>query len=365
MKVSIKRENLSRSLSTVGRMVKQRASLPVLSNIMLASDKGRLKLVATDLEAAVSIWIGAKIDDEGAITVPSRTLVDYVTTTTDETLELVSEGADLSVKGSRHHATIKGISAEEFPIIPQVKSDKGIKVRASDLKTAIFSVIVAAALDETRPVLSGILFRVVSGELILVATDSYRLAEKKVKLVDAGGMIDVVVPARTISELARILPAGDETVEISSGDNQVQFSFDDIEFLTRQIEGAFPDYEQIIPKEFVMECEVSKGEFQEAIKMANVFARDSGGNIKVAASESGIVVSAISSQVGDAEDHVRATTKGTALTVAFNAKYILDALNVMQSDEMILALAGTLNPGMLFDKNDGTFRYIAMPLRND
>jgi DNA polymerase-3 subunit beta len=365
MKVSIKRENLSKSLSVVGRMVKQRASLPVLSNIMLMTDRGRLKLVATDLEAACSEWIGAKIDEEGAITVPARTLVDYVTTTTDDTLELVSEGADLNIKGARHHATIKGISAEEFPIIPQVKSGSLIKIRAQELKTAIFSVVVAAALDETRPVLAGVLFRVVGSDLLLVATDSYRLAEKRIAIFEPGVALDVVIPARTLSEVARILPADDSMIEISNGENQVQFRFGETEFLTRQIDGAFPDYEQIIPKEFVLEADLSKNEFQEAIKMASVFARDAGGNIKVAASESGIVVSAISSQIGDAENHVKASTKGTALTVAFNAKYILDALNVMNSDEMIFALSGQLNPGMIFDKNDGSFRYIVMPLRND
>jgi len=365
MKVSIKRDNLSKSLGMIGRMVKQRASLPVLSNIMLMTDRGRLKLVATDLEAACSEWIGAKIDEDGAITVPARTLIDYVTTTTDDTLELVSSGADLNIKGSRHHATIKGISAEEFPIIPQVKSDKVTKMKAIELKNAIFSVIIAAALDETRPVLAGILFRIIGSDLVLVATDSYRLAEKRIKLNAPISQLDVVVPARTLSEVARILPADESIVEISSGENQVQFRFSDTEFLSRQIDGAFPDYEQIIPKEFVLEADLSKAEFQEAIKMANVFARDAGGNIKVAASESGLVISAISSQIGDAENHVKATTKGSALTVAFNAKYILDALNVMNSDEMIFALSGPLNPGMIFDKNDGSFRYIVMPLRND
>lgn len=365
MKVSIKRENLSKSLAIVGRMVKQRASLPVLSNVMLMTDKGRLRLAATDLEGACSQWFGAKIDEEGSITVPARTLVDYVMTTTDDTLELVSSGADLSIKGTRHHATIKGISAEEFPIIPQVRSDKSVKIKAQEIKNAIYSVIVAAALDETRPVLAGMLFRILDGDLLLVATDSYRLAEKRVKVDGADFKLDVVIPARTLSEVARILPQDDTVVEISSGENQVQFKFGDTEFLTRQIDGAFPDYEQIIPKEFVLEADLSKSEFQEAIKMANVFARDSGGNIKVSASESGMVISAISSQIGDAENHVKATTKGTPLTVAFNARYILDALNVMASDEMIFALSGPLNPGMLFDKNDGTFRYIVMPLRND
>jgi len=364
MKISVTRENLLRGLQTVSKMVKQRASLPVLGNVLLASDKGRLKLVATDLEAAILGWSGAKIDEEGAITVPARTLFDYVSTISEDTLELVSEGADLSVKGAHGHVTMKGISAEEFPIIPQVKTDKKTVIKAGELKSAISSVAPAAALDETRPVLAGVLFRLTSGELFIVATDSYRLAEKRVA-VESASELDVVVPARVISELARILPADDTKVEILSGENQVQFKFSDIEFTSRQIDGAFPDYEQIIPKEFVHEAVLNKNELLEAIKTANIFSREAGGNIKIAATESGLVVSAISSQTGDSENHVKSSSKGSPLQVAFNARYVLDALNVMEGEDVIFAMAGTLNPGMIFDKEDGSFRYIVMPLRNE
>ena len=295
---------------------------------------------------------------------PARTLLDYISTIADDTLELVSEGSDISVKGVRQHVTIKGISAEEFPIIPQVTTDKKIVMKSQVLKNGIMSVIVAAALDETRPVLSGLLFRVVGEDLLIVATDSYRLAEKRIEL-GATAELDVVIPQRTIGELSRILPTDDTEVEITAGENQVQFKFAETEFLSRQIDGAFPDYEQIIPKEFVHESIMTRGEFTQAIKMANIFARESGGNIKVSASESGLVISAISSQTGDAESHVPASTKGSPLTVAFNAKYILDALNVITGSEVIFALSGPLNPGMIFDKEDGSFKYIVMPLRNE
>jgi len=364
MKISVKRENLLAGLQTTSRMVKQRASLPVLGNVMLASDKGRLKLAATDLEAAIVQRIGAKIDEEGAITVPARTLFDYVSTVTDDNLELVSEGADMSIKGSRQHVTMKGISAEEFPIIPQVETGRKVSISTEVFKSAISSVIVAAALDETRPVLSGILFRAHKGELVLVATDSYRLAEKRIK-IDSEAELDFVIPQKAMSELLRVLPSSDEKIEISSGENQVQFNFADVEFITRQIDGAFPDYEQIIPGEFIHEAIVLKNEFLEAIKMANIFAREAGGNIKIAASESGLVVSAISSQTGVAESHVKSSAKGSAIEVAFNARYIIDALNVMPSDEVIFALSGALSAGMIFDKEDGSFRYIVMPLRNE
>jgi DNA polymerase-3 subunit beta len=364
MKISVTRENLLKGLQTVSKMVKQRATLPVLGNVLIASDKGQLKMVATDLEAAIIGWCGAKIDEEGAITVPARTLFDYVSTISESTLELVSEGADLSVKGSHGHVTIKGISAEEFPIIPQVKSDKKVVVKSEVIKAAISSVQSAAAMDETRPVLAGVLMKIVDGELYVVATDSYRLAEKRISIVE-GEELNAVIPARTISELARILPQDESPVEIISGDNQVHFKFSQIEFTSRQIEGAFPDYEQIIPKEFVHEAILSKNELLEAIKTANIFAREGGGNIKIAATESGLVISAISSQTGDSETHVKSSSKGSPLQVAFNARYIIDALNVILGDEVIFAMAGALNPGMIFDKEDGSFKYIVMPLRNE
>ena len=364
MKISVKRDNLLKGLQTASKMVKQRATLPVLGNVLLASDKGRLKIVSTDLEAAIMSWCGAKIDEEGAITVPARTLFDYVSAITEDTLELVSEGSDLSVKGKHGHVTIKGISAEEFPIIPQVRTDKKIVVKAQVLKSAISSVAPAAALDETRPVLAGLLFRLVGEDLMVVATDSYRLAEKRSELIGKNEL-DVIVPSRTIAELGRILPNDESEVEISSEENQVQFKLGDIEFLSRQIDGAFPDYEQIIPKEFVHEAIVSKNSLLEAIKTANIFAREAGGNIKIAASQSGLVISAISSQTGDSESYVASSSKGTALEVAFNARYILDALNVISGEEIIFAMAGPLNPGMIFDKEDGSFRYIVMPLRNE
>jgi DNA polymerase-3 subunit beta len=365
MKLSCKRENLSLGLSIIGRMVKQRATLPVLSNVLLSSDKGRLKMVTTDLEATVSHWIGAKIDEEGAITVPVRTLAEYIATSTDETITLVSEGADVSIKGSRHFATIKGLPAEEFPIIPQVKGGKPIKIAAGKLKNAISCVVMAAALDETRPVLAGVLLKVGSEKLLLVATDSYRLAEKTIPLTSSAEALEVIIPQRTLAEVARVLPQDETQVEIVAGENQVQFKFGEIEFISRQIEGSFPDYEQIIPKDFVLKCEMDKNEFMEAIKMANIFAREAGSNIKVSASESDFLVSAIATQVGNSETHIKAVSKGNSLSVAFNARYLLDALTAMNAERINFDLSGALNPGLISAKEEEGFRYVVMPLRSE
>ena len=365
MKLTLKHENFTRGLAMVSKLVKQRASLPVLSNVMLMTDKGRLKLAATDLESAVVTWVGAKIDEEGAVTVPAKTLVDYITSTTDETVDLYSEGSDLSVKGAHHHADIKGISSEEFPIIPEVKGGLSLKVGSQKLKGAIFTTAVASAFDETRPVLAGILFRLDEKKLTLVATDSYRLAESSVEVDSSGAKGDFIVPQRTAVEIARLLPADDSDVEITSGENQVSFKFADIEFTSRQIEGAFPDYEQIIPKQFVFEAEADKGELLEAIRTANVFARESGSNVKLSVSDGTISVSAIAPQLGKSETQVSATTSGTPLSIAFNARFILDALNAIEGERVRFNFAGELNPGLILPYNTDSFKYVVMPLRND
>lgn len=365
MKISCKRENLLSGLNVVGRMVKTRATLPVLSNIMIATDKGRLKLVSTDLEAAVTHWIGAKIDEEGAITLPARTLIDYITSASDDTIELVSRGADVSINSAHYNSTIKGIAAEEFPIIPEVGGDKPVKIKAKVLKEAIFAVAPAAALDETRPVLAGLLMRVKNAEMFIVATDSYRLAEEKIEIEKADRAIEIIIPQRSASELARILPHDETDVDLYVGENQVEFRFGDIEFQSRQIEGSFPDYEQIIPKEFVYEFDAGKSDMEEAIKTASIFSRDAGNNIKLAGSSNELIITSVSGQIGDSEARVKVASKGTPLTISFNARYVLDALSVVEADAVHCSFAGELTAGLITTPENPGFRYIVMPLRNE
>lgn len=365
MIVSCKRENLSSGVQIVGRMVKQRATLPVLSNIMMSTDRGRLKLTATDLEASICAWIGAKVDEEGAVTIPARTIIDYVTASSDETILLTAKETEVGITSEHNKATIKGLEASEFPQIPKVSSKNPIKLKARDIKQAILSVSFAAALDETRPVLAGILLKSKDSKIHVVATDSYRLAEGAIEVGKIDEPFEVIIPSRTANELARILPDSDDEVVVSIGDNQVEFSFLDIQFTTRQIEGSFPDYNQIIPKEFVCEFEAEKQQFAEAIKVANIFARDVGGNVKITASDSKAIVNAISSQTGDTQASFAIDFKGSPITVAFNAKYILDQLSVMAGDKVMVALSGELNPALVTAKGNDDLKYIIMPLRSE
>jgi len=363
MKLSCSKDDLARALSICAKMVKTRVTLPVLSNIMIASDKDRIKLVATDLESSVSVWIDGKIDEEGAITLPARTFLEYVQSAGGATIKIDVENQDARLIGEGNNATIKGIAADEFPVIAPIKNENPFQIEANTLKEAILSVSSAAALDETRPVLAGLLF-VGKKSLKIVATDSYRLAEYTLKL-KSPIEFQAILPQRTVLELARILPQDSTPVEISSGENQVKFSCGDIFFLTRQIEGNFPDYEQIIPKDFVYQFNAPKEKFIEALKVANIFARESGNNIKLEGAESKVLLSAVSAQTGDSQATVNAVTTGTGLTISFNAKFLLDGISAIGKEEIKMQFSGPLSPGLLTGEGDSSFRYVIMPLRSE
>ena len=365
MKISCTQENLNKGLGIVGHMVAGRTTLPVLNNILLKVEKGRLNLAATDLEIGISTWIGAKVDKEGAVTVPARLFTEYVTTNTDKTINLELKETTLRLSSDHFKANIKGIEASEFPLIPEVKEGPKIEIQQADFKDGILKTVFACALDETRPVLSGVYLKIMQNKLKMVATDSYRLAEKTTNLASrVDKQIDFIVPGRTLAEVGRLIDGSLEQVEIMVGENQVQFKLGPTILISRLIEGSFPDYEQIIPKNTITKSVVKNKELQNAIKMASFFARDSANNIKLRLKKpKNLNIIAVSAQLGDNTSELQAEISGEDLEIAFNAKFILDCLNILTSEEVTLELAGSLSPGMLRSKDDKNYLYIIMPLK--
>src|SRR4030043_2378674 len=258
MKLSCTQENLNRGLGLVSRMISSRTALPILGHALLKTDKGRLKLSATDLEIGINTWIGAKVEKEGVITIPGRLLSDFIAVCDDKKINLSTEKQDLNLKSEKYQAKIKGTNAEEFPLIPEVKEAHNFEIPAKSLEEAISQVVLACAIDESRPVLSGILIKIAGNKIKIVATDSYRLAEKIITLSKNPGFNkDIVVPAKTMNELARILTSvSAATVKVAVSENQIQFNIDDnIEIVSRLIEGNFPNYEQIIPEKYTSQVE--------------------------------------------------------------------------------------------------------------
>lgn len=367
MKLSCTQENLSKGLSIVSRSVGTRATLPVLNNILLQTDKGRLKLSATDLEIGIHTWVGAKVDEEGGITVPARLLIDFINNNTDKTIELELRESTLKLSSERFKANIKGIEASEFPLIPEVKKIVEIELGKGELIASINKTIIATAMDESRPVLAGVYFYNTKQEMKIVATDSYRLAEQTINLAKIPEKdFKFIVPQRTIAELGRILSSSGEKVRVSPGENQVEFVMEDTILVSRLIEGAFPDYTQIIPKESKTTMEVATSEFNNAIKMASLFARESANNIKLKiTAPDKIEVFANSSQVGDNISTVNGLVKGDSVEVAFNAKFILDCLGVIGAEKITLDLLNNMSAGVLRGNKDKNYLYVIMPLRID
>jgi DNA polymerase-3 subunit beta len=366
LKCMVLRENLQKALSCAGRVISTRSSLPVLSNILISSEGGRLKISATDLETGVNYFIGAKIDSQGAITVPARIFMDFVMQNPDEKISLVVKDSSLDCSSDHHKATIKGIPAEEFPDIPKIREEALVKIEAEKIKEAIPQVVFAAAQDESRPVLSGVLLKFKGKELKMVATDSYRLAEKSLVLEKAVKDEKVVVPAKALNELLRISSALEGEIEIKVSENQILFSVgDEAQLISRLIEGQFPNYEQVIPEKSETEGVFATSDFSAAVKLAAAFARESANSMKLSflPEKNELKIAANSAAVGENISTVEGKVEGVSNEINFNAKYVLDALGNLSSQNVKVSIAGSLSPGVIRPEGVEDYLYIVMPLR--
>jgi DNA polymerase III subunit beta len=367
MKLNVTQENLAKAVGTVGRIVSSRSSLPVLSNILVSTDTNRLRLSATNLEIGVTYWIGCKVEQEGSVTAPARLFGEFVQNLPPGNLEIVANETNITITTPHYNSQINGISAEEFPLIPEVKSDPVVTLPAAIFRQALSEVVIAASADENRPVLAGVYMYIKEGNLILVTTDSYRLAERAVVLPkDHKGELSVVVPARTMQELVRILADNDGEVKMYLADNQVMFQLDTIELVSRLIEGQFPNYRQIIPEEEKTVATLPTAELSRITKMANLFARENAGSIRIEVQAEGeIRIMSSASQVGENTSSAECEVAGDDGEISLNARYLSDALAVIKTKQVSFAMSGKLNPCVLRPEGDGAddYLHIIMPLR--
>ena len=310
MKVSCLQENLSKGLAIASRAVATRSTLPVLSNILMATDEGRLKLSATNLEIGINCWIGAKVEEDGAITVPARLLTDFVNSLPPERIDmqLVTRTQTLSLKCANYEANIKGIDAQEFPLIVALSEDTGISLEPPILREMINQVSFAAAVDESRPVLTGVLAEFSGTRLTMAAADGFRLS---VRYTELGGPVpepaSVIIPARALQEVARISADEENPIRmiIAPNRSQVFFRMTNIDLVSQLVEGNFPDYKQIVPKSYITRTIVDTAEFLKAVKIASFFARDAANiiRLRIAPGEAGLggqmTVMATSVELGD------------------------------------------------------------------
>ena len=374
MKVTILQENLARGLGIVSRAVSPRSTLPVLANIMIATDEGRLRLSATNLEMGITCWIAARIEDEGSTTVPARTLADLVNTLPGEQVALTLDASTqtLNVRSGSSTNDIKGIDAQEFPPTPVPDMDGAVQLNVVDFKEMIHQVAFAASTDEARPVLMGVLVVVEGDRITMAAADGFRLSVRSATLSSsAAEPINIIVPARALSELARIASDGEETISmvVPKGRGQVVFQVKDAELVSQLIDGTFPDYQQIIPRGYKSRTLVSTTALLKACKQAEIFAREGSNvarlDIKAATGEmepSEVEISAISEETGKNETIVEATVDGGSVLIAFNVKYLREALEVIRTPNVALETSAANAPGVVRPVGEDDFLHVIMPM---
>ncbi len=376
MKISCLQENLAKGLATVGRAVATRSTLPVLSNILLESDAGRLRLAATNLEIGISCWIGAHVEEEGSTTVPARLLTEFVNSLPPGQidLELVARTQTLNLKCARYEANIKGIEAGEFPIVPTADSigaGNRLYLPADTFRRMIDQAVFAAATDESRPILTGVLTRFHQGGLTLAAADGFRLAVTSADVgIDLDQTTGVVVPARALAELARISADQTDLIEliITPARNQILFHLTNTDLVSQLIEGNFPDYTQIVPKSYNTRTLVNTQELLKAVKVAFLFARDAANIIRfhiVPGSEltpGQMIVTGTSVELGDNVSELDARIQGDEIEIAFNARYLIDALSVVGTSEVALETTTASSPGVIRPVGGDDFVCVIMPM---
>jgi DNA polymerase-3 subunit beta len=361
-------ENLARGLSVVSRAVSNR-SLPVLTNVLLKTEDGGLKLTATNLEIGITYWVPGKIETDGATSVPARLLTDLVNSLPGGepiVLEL-TDGETLHIQAGRFESNIKGIPAEDFPTVQTAGERPITRVPQKILRQALDETAFAAASDEARPILTGVLARFEGDQLTLAAADNYRIAVKTITVLDPVEETSVVIPARALTELSRILADVDDPVSIvlAHSRNQLLFHVEGIDLVTRLIDGQYPNYQSVLPATHATRAVLDREELLRAVRPAALIAHESANIVKLGVGLEGdpaITVSA-NAEVGDHIGRVEAAVEGDGTTIAFNARFLADVLTNVDAEQFALELNGPLSPGVFKPVGDDRYVHVVMPLR--
>jgi len=373
VKLSCLQENLAKGISIVSRVVSTRAVLPVLSNILMATDEGRLKLAATDLSTSITCWIGAKVEEDGAITIPARLLSDFVSSLPPAQIqmELVTRTKSLHLKCAQFEADIHGIDAQDFPIIPSEVSDHKIEIPPAALRQMIEQVTLAAApAEEGRLVLTGALAEFQGSQLTMVAADGFRLSLRRAQLSEeVPEPLDVIIPARALRELARVSVEEEDAVQIivTPNRNQVLFRLSNVEIISQLIEGKFPDYNQIIPSSYGTRVVVNTHDLMRAVRISVLFSRDVANIVRleiIPGSEltPGRLRVESTAEVGQNVGDLDASVEGEQMEIAFNGRYLIDMLNVIGTEQVVLEATNPSRPGILKPVGDDNLIYVIMPM---
>jgi DNA polymerase-3 subunit beta len=369
MKLSLLEENLSQALSHTSRFVASKVQLPILNHILFSTDNGRLKLSATNLELAINYWLGAKIEKEGSFCLPAKEITEFVSYLPVGRIDLSLKDTNiLTLSSSKTESNFACLPPADFPEIPSLDPKTAFEIDLPVLTQAINQIAFAAASDDSRPVLTAILCTFSNEELTLVATDGFRLSLKSIKLVNPLSLSKeketLLIPAKSLLEIVKLARNAKKIkIGLTKDTHQVVFVLEDLELVSRLIDGEYPDYHRIIPKVADTKIFLNRDEFIQAIKQTSVFARESANVVKISLKANSIELSANAPQIGQNKVSVDARIEGEALDIAFNYKFISDFLGICTGEEIVLELNEPLSPGLFRDQSDPDLTHIIMPVR--
>ncbi len=363
MKLQVTQENLNRALNSVARVANNRGTLPILANVLIKTSNNRLSISATNLDIAITQHIGAKVKEEGSITVPARLMQDFVSSLPEGVITLDLQETKLHVSTEKYQSVVNGIVADDFPVMPAISSGKQWDVEGSIFKKGLQQVAFAASNDDTRPVLTGVLLQTIENKLYMAATDSYRLTEKNIGTNKED--VRLLIPASAMQDLLRVLADTDERIKITHDEQQVLFQVGDIELVTRLVDGKYPDYRKLIPQKFNTETRLKRADFINVTKVSSLFARESAGSVTIEVDEGAgqLSIRSVASQLGENTAMADAKITGSG-SITLNSRYLLDGLNALSGEEVVFGFNGKLEPTLLHDPADGDYKHIIMPLKS-
>ncbi len=366
MKIICTQENLKTGLATVGRIISPSNTLPILNNLLLKTENGSLKISSTNLEIAITTQIRCKIEEEGEVTVFSKTFIDLINNLPNTNVTLNTQNHEIKVETENYHTSLKTLPAEEFPLIPQTENKNQFVLPAQELKKSLEQVVFAASANQTQPEISGVYLGFSEGFVVMAATDRYRLAEKKLKANNLPSLnLSVILPQRSANEIIRIISSQEGQVEVTINDTQAGFVFNQTSLISRLVDGQYPDYRSIIPTQFSASAVVEKKPLTSALKAGGIFSQSSSSVVFEFSKESGnLFVVSESSDVGNSRVEVPAEIEGEASNLVLNFHYVLDCLNAVDSEKVILKIINEDSPAIILPQGDESYIYLVMPIKN-
>lgn len=371
MKLQIEREQLNKGLQIVSKVITTRPSLPILSNVLLSTEKGGLRITGTDLELGITALVSAQVENEGSFTAPSKILTEFVSSNTDPMLHFevdIQKGAQINITGENYKANIGGVPADEYPNIPEVQGNIEITINLAIFIKALRQVVVACAPDDVRPALSGVYMKFDERALVVAATDSFRLSEKIINLEADVPTKELIVPSRTVQEIVRIsaLLSDVENAKVIISENQIRIQIGNIDIISRLIEASFPDYQRIIPKESAVDLTVSTLEMVNALRASRIFSSIGTNNIRLEVKDQEIAVSSMASERGESKIKLKADimrhSEEKNYQITYNGRYLSDAISSLEDEKAVLFICGPKKPTIVRSPSDPNYQHLVMPV---